>query len=157
MNDGGLNDHSKSMLDGMSSLGIGENGCDLAGPRIKDVGRGNSVQNRPLLGGKREYLDLLAMRSNVATKRIGTTDISSVLETRDAGAGNCEGTNLDMPEGVPPGSAGILGCPSKGAGTVDGCRQQLGDHCQLWDHLGWKHGKFSRRWAGQAHHLSRDR
>jgi len=145
------------MLDGVSSLGIGENGCDLMGPHIKDAGRGNSVQNRPLLGGEREYWDLLAMRSNVAMKGIGTTDISSVLETRDAGAGDCEGTNRDAPEGVPPGSTGILGCPSKGAGTVDRCHQQLGDCCQLWDHLGQKHGKFSRHWAGQAHHLSRDR
>ena len=33
------------------------------------------------------------MRSNVATKGIGTTDVSSVLETKDAGAGDCEGTN----------------------------------------------------------------
>ena len=93
MNDSGLNKHSKSMLDRVSSLGIGENGCNLMGLHIKDAGRGNSMQNRPLLGRKREYWDLLAMRSNMVMKKIGTTNVSSVLETRDTGAGNCEGTN----------------------------------------------------------------
>ena len=108
-NNRGLDEHSKAVLDGVSSLGIGENGCDLAVPRIEDAGRGNSVQNRPLLGGEREYWDLLAMRSNVATKGVGAADVSGVLKTRDAGAGDCEGTNWDAPEGVPPGSAGVLG------------------------------------------------
>jgi len=109
-NDRGLDEHSEAVLDGVSSLGIGEDGCDLVVPRIEDAGRGNSVQNRPLLGGEREDRDFLAMGSNVATKGVGTADVSGVLETRDAGAGDCEGTNRDAPEGVPPGSAGVLGC-----------------------------------------------
>ena len=46
----------------------------------------------------------------MATKGVCATDVSGVLETRDAGAGDCEGTNRDAPEGVPPGSAGVLGC-----------------------------------------------
>jgi hypothetical protein len=98
------------VLDRVSSLGIGEKGRDLAVPHIEDAGRGNSVHNRPLLGGEREDWDLFAMRSNVATKGVGTADVSGVLETRDAGAGDCKGTNRNAPEGVPPGSACVLRC-----------------------------------------------
>jgi len=49
----------------------------------------------------------------MATKGVGTANVSSVLETRvtrDAGACDCEGTDLDAPEGVPPGGVGVLGC-----------------------------------------------
>lgn len=108
-NDRGLDEHGETVLDGVSSLGVCENGCDLAVPRIEDAGGGNRVQNRPLLGGEREDRDLLAVRGDVATKRVGAADVRGVLQARDTGAGDGEGSDRDAPERVPPGSAGVLG------------------------------------------------
>jgi len=108
--DRGLDEHSDTVLDGVSGLGIGENRRDLAVPRVEDAGGGNGVQNRPLLGGEGEDRDLLAMGSDVAAERVGTADVGGVFEARDAGAGDCEGPNWDAPERVPPSGAGVLGC-----------------------------------------------
>jgi len=80
------------------------------------------------------------MRSNVVTKGVGTTDVSGVLETRvtrDAGACDCEGTDLDVPEGVPPGGVGVLGyleaVTEKGGGwqldLVEACHREVEGRC----------------------------
>lgn len=109
-NDRGLDEYSETMPDGVSGLGIGEDWGDLAVPCLEDTSGGNGVQDRPLLGGEREDRDPLAVRCNVTTKRVGTADICGMLEARDARTGHYEGSDRNAPEGVPPGSAGVLGC-----------------------------------------------
>ena len=107
--DGGLDQDGETVLDGVSRLGVRVDWRDLAVPSFEHASRGHSVQDGPLLGREGEDRDLLSVRRDVTAERVFATDVCNVLEARDAGARDDEGTDWDAPEGVPPSSTGVLG------------------------------------------------